>query len=257
MNHGSAAVIWKQRPSRPNHPNGSCLVLHAWRKKARQSHSKIKTMLTVCFDWKGVVHHEYVPPSQTISKEYYLNVLHHLRDAKLPKWSVTSMDNWWLAASSRQCACSCIGSYAEFLAKHQIAQVTQPPHNPDLVPCDFWLFPKIKSPLKWKRFQSLNEIQENTMGQLVVIETKDFADIFNNGRDSGRTVWGPKVPNFEGDWSVIVLCTMFLVSCIFFNKCLYFSYYMDTFWAGLMIHIIFGQKLYSTETNNWGRNIYI
>ena len=31
---------------------------------------------------------------------------------------------------------------------------------------------------------------------------------------------------FEGDWGVTVLCTMFLVSCIFFNRCLYFSYYM-------------------------------
>ena len=31
---------------------------------------------------------------------------------------------------------------------------------------------------------------------------------------------------FEGDWCVIVLCTMFLVSCISFNKCLHFSYYM-------------------------------
>ena len=31
---------------------------------------------------------------------------------------------------------------------------------------------------------------------------------------------------FEGAWGVIVLCTMFLVSCVFFNKCLYFSYYM-------------------------------
>ena len=31
---------------------------------------------------------------------------------------------------------------------------------------------------------------------------------------------------FEGDWYVIVLCTVILVSCIFFHKCLYFSYYM-------------------------------
>ena len=31
---------------------------------------------------------------------------------------------------------------------------------------------------------------------------------------------------FEGNWGVIVLCTMFLASYIFFNKCLYFSYYM-------------------------------
>ena len=35
-----------------------------------------------------------------------------------------------------------------FLAKHQITQVTQPPYRPDLVPCDFWIFPKLKSPFE-------------------------------------------------------------------------------------------------------------
>ena len=31
---------------------------------------------------------------------------------------------------------------------------------------------------------------------------------------------------FEGDWGIIVLCTVCFVASIFFNKCLYFSYYM-------------------------------
>jgi len=35
-----------------------------------------------------------------------------------------------------------------FLAKHHITQVFQP----DLAPCDFWLFPKLKSPLKGRTF---------------------------------------------------------------------------------------------------------
>ena len=39
-----------------------------------------------------------------------------------------------------------------FLAKHQITQVTQLLYSPDLMPCDFWLFPKLKSSLKGKRF---------------------------------------------------------------------------------------------------------
>ena len=39
----------------------------------------------------------------------------------------------------------------------------------------------------------------------------------------GRNVLGPKVPK-EGDWGVIVLCTMSLVSCLF-NKCLSFTFY--------------------------------
>ena len=34
--------------------------------KARQSHSKIKTMLTLFFDWEDIVHHKYTPPGHTI-----------------------------------------------------------------------------------------------------------------------------------------------------------------------------------------------
>ena len=116
-----------------------------------------------------------------------------------------AIGNWWLATSSWQCAHSCITSHAGFLAKHPITQVTQPCYRPDLAPCDFWLFLKLKSSLKGKRFQTIHEIWENMMGQ-------------NCERSQGAY--------FEGDWGVIVLCTMFLVSCTFFNKCLYFSYYM-------------------------------
>jgi len=35
-----------------------------------------------------------------------------------------------------------------FLVMHHITQVCQPPYSPDLAPCDFRLFQKIKSPLK-------------------------------------------------------------------------------------------------------------
>ena len=34
---------------------------------------------------------------------------------------------------------------------------------------------------------------------------------------------------FEGDWGIIILCTMFFVSCVFFSKCLYFSYYISEY----------------------------
>ena len=39
-----------------------------------------------------------------------------------------------------------------FVAKHHITQVCQPPYRPHLAPCDFWLFPKLKSPLNGRRF---------------------------------------------------------------------------------------------------------
>jgi hypothetical protein len=39
-----------------------------------------------------------------------------------------------------------------FVAKHHITQVCQPPYSLDLAPCGFWLFPKLKSPLKGRGF---------------------------------------------------------------------------------------------------------
>ena len=112
------------------------------------------------------------------------------------------------------------------LVKHQITQVTQLPYSPDLVSWDLWLFTKLKSPLKGKRFQTVHEIQANMTGQqLIAIPTKDFADCF----EQWKRCWEKHVRSqgayFEGDWGIIVLWIMFLVPCIF-SKCLYFSYYL-------------------------------
>ena len=106
---------------------------------------------------------------------------------------------------------------------------------PDLESYDFWLFPKLKSPLKGKRFQTVSEVQENTVGQLMVI---------------GRTGWGPKVPTLKGTESVIVLCAPFLVCCIFFSKCLYFTYYM----AGYLLdrpHIFDVEQIFKHKSTSY------
>ena len=50
-------------------------------KKARMSRSKIKMMLVVCFDWKGIVHREFVPRGPMVNKQVNQEVLARLRDA--------------------------------------------------------------------------------------------------------------------------------------------------------------------------------
>jgi hypothetical protein len=50
-------------------------------KKAQRVRSTVKVLLTVFFDCRGIVHHSYAPEGQTINKEYYLEVIRHLRDA--------------------------------------------------------------------------------------------------------------------------------------------------------------------------------
>ena len=111
----------------------------------------------------------------------------------------TAMGNWWLAASSQQHAHSCITSQAEFLGKtsnHPDCRgLTQLLYSPDLAPYNFWLFAKLKSSLKRKRFQTVDEIQ----GQLMV---------------TGKTLWGPKVPTLKGTEASLssVQCFLCLVS---------------------------------------------
>jgi histone-lysine N-methyltransferase SETMAR len=46
----------------------------------------------------------------------------------------------------------------EFLAKKSITKSDHPPYLPDLAPCDFWLFPKLKTALKVHRFSDTADI---------------------------------------------------------------------------------------------------
>ena len=75
--------------------------------------------------------------------------------------------------------------------------MTQPPYSQDLVPCDFWLFPKLKSPLKGKRFQTINEIHQ--IWWAADGDSNDgFCSVLNSGRDTAGTVWGPKMSTLKG-----------------------------------------------------------
>ncbi|GFW13847.1 histone-lysine N-methyltransferase SETMAR [Trichonephila clavipes] len=38
--------------------------------------------------------------------------------------------------------------------QNKVEILPRPPYSPDLTPCDFWLFPQLKKPLRSKRFAS-------------------------------------------------------------------------------------------------------
>jgi histone-lysine N-methyltransferase SETMAR len=97
------------------------------------------------FDYRGVVHHEYALPGQTVNKEYYQNVLSHLPDAvrrERPKLWDTSI--WQLHPDTTPAHLSHL--IQGFLAKHGTPHVRQAPYSPDIPPCDFWLFQRLKLP---------------------------------------------------------------------------------------------------------------
>jgi transposase len=71
----------------------------------------------------------------------------------------------------------------QFLAKHGIPVVSQPLYSPDLAPCDFFLFPKIKMALKGKRFQDVDEIKQNVTEELRRVSKNDFYRCFQKWQE--------------------------------------------------------------------------
>jgi len=45
----------------------------------------------------------------------------------------------------------------EFLAQNKITTLPHPPYSPDLAPCDFFLFPKLKTHLKGHNFGTVEK----------------------------------------------------------------------------------------------------
>ena len=82
------------------------------------------------------------------------------------------------------------------------------------------VFPKLKSPVKGKRFQTIDEIQENTTVQLMAIR---------------RTVWGPKAPTLKGTEASLscVQCLFYLVPSSI-NISSFHIMWLDTFWTDLV-----------------------
>jgi len=54
----------------------------------------------------------------------------------------------------------------QFLSNKNIMVCPHPPYSPDLAPCDFWLFPKVKMTMQGKRFELIQEIEAATTVQL-------------------------------------------------------------------------------------------
>ena len=70
----------------------------------------------------------------------------------------------------------------QFLAKNKIAVIPHPPYSPDLAPCDFFLFPKMKLKLKGRRFDTIEDIQAETPKVLNTLTEKDFQEVFEKWR---------------------------------------------------------------------------
>ena len=143
---------------------------------------------------------------QRIRVKFCIKLEHSSMETIWMVQKAAAMGNWWLASSSPQRACSCITSPAEYFCETS----THPGDSALLQPRfgTLWLLAFSKTKITFER----EEISDHR---------------WDSGKYNGVAdgYWENCVRSqgayFEEDWSLIFLCTMFLVSCIF-NKCLLF-----------------------------------
>ncbi|UYV61773.1 hypothetical protein LAZ67_1006451 [Cordylochernes scorpioides] len=134
-------------------------------KKARQVRSNVKVLLTVFSDCRGVMHHEFLPQGRTVNKEYYLQVMRNLREViRQKRPDLWKNKNWLLHHDNAPAHTSLL--VRDFLAKNNTLMMPQPPYSPNLAPCDFFLFPKLKRPMKGRRYATLDEIKTASKEEL-------------------------------------------------------------------------------------------
>ena len=162
-------------------------------KRSTAGPQHVNVMLKVFFVSHEVVRHEYAPQGQTITKEVLPG------GPSLLSWccamqTTGSLGSKILALHHGNAPAHSLHVIQAFLAKHNIPVVCQAPYSPDMAPCDFRLYPKLKMMLKGTRCESREYIMQNTSNQLNTIPKTSFQECFQKWQKR----WG-KCVHHQGD----------------------------------------------------------
>ena len=142
-------------------------------KKARQSKSTHK-LLMIFFYSTGMIYMYWVPTRQTVNREYYVEVLREFRKRFRRNWTALFESGQWHFHQDNAPVHNSI-LVTDYLTKMGINTVPQPRYSPDLAPCDFWLFPKLRD----CRHETTEEMKEAVTKVIDTLTQEDFHVVLN------------------------------------------------------------------------------
>ena len=146
-------------------------------KKARMQRSQVKDMLITFFDHHGLVHHEFVPQGQTVNQLFYKEVLTRLINKICQKRRASWAQKTLILHHDNAPAHTAL-SVKQFLVLKEITTLHHPSYSSDLAPCDFFLFPKLKSILKGTCFEGVVDIKTSMTNHFKTITKEEFSQRF-------------------------------------------------------------------------------
>ena len=85
------------------------------------------------------------------------------------------------------------------VAKEMISNADSDPYSPDMAPCDFFLFPRLKLPLRGTRFETIEAIKENSLRELKAIPSAAYKTCMENWIKRWHACIAAGGEYFEGD----------------------------------------------------------
>ena len=146
-------------------------------KKARQSKSTHRLLIIPFFDSTGMIYMLWVPTEQIVNKEYFVEVLREFRKRfRRKRPSLFKSGQRHFHQDNAPVHNSIL--VTDYLTKMGIKTVPHPPYSPDIVPCDFWLFPKLEEKLRGCRYDTIEEMKEAVTKVIDTLTQVDFHRAF-------------------------------------------------------------------------------
>ncbi|GFX68768.1 histone-lysine N-methyltransferase SETMAR [Trichonephila clavipes] len=170
----------KQQSSEWKHPSSPTL------KKAKTMKSAGKVM-TIFFYYEGIVYQHAVEPGTTVKDSYYSNILRTMIQHVKRK----SIASKWFPIAPWHCPTTyCSLRTGCFAAEHNVEILLHTPYSPDLTPCDCWLFPQLKKPLRDKRFASNKACVKAAEAVLKQLSQNGLLHVFKKSSTSSKIDYG-------------------------------------------------------------------
>jgi hypothetical protein len=94
------------------------------------------------------------------------------------------------------------------MAPNNMTTLSNPPYSPEVAPCGFFLFPKLKTHLKGHHFETVENLQVAATRALNNISSENFQHCYEEWQQRWNCCMRSQGANFEGDKLYLHVCSI-------------------------------------------------
>lgn len=145
-----------------------------------------KVMLSIWWDWQGVLYYELLPQNQTIDSTKYFSLLNKLKQAIKDNRRKFTKRNCVVFLHDNARPYASLKTYTHLL-RFGWDILPHPPYSPDIAPSDYHLFRALQNNLNEKTFKTLDDVKKH-LDQFFASKSQSFyergiMDLPNRWRD--------------------------------------------------------------------------